>query len=101
MDKSVIGLILLLIIPLFFWYRVRSINRRKKSATVKCPNCGKDQRLPELQNYRCKYCETPVYFFNEHGKALANAAYYNCQACDARNFKGVITCTECGLANKQ
>ncbi|MFY0606967.1 MAG: hypothetical protein JXR10_09635 [Cyclobacteriaceae bacterium] len=88
-------------IPLFFWLRVRTINRRKKGATVRCPECQTDQRLEVLRNYTCRNCEAEVKFFNNNGDMIDHIPMYTCAACQAENFKGVLTCQACGLANPQ
>lgn len=90
---------LVLIIPLFFWLRVKAYNIRKKSVMVGCPLCGHNQRLRELKNYECQKCKEEVAFYNEDGSPNQTVEYYQCMACGAQNFKGVITCTACGLAN--
>ncbi len=88
-------------IPLFFWLRVRAINKRKKGATVRCPECGTDQRLKVLGNYTCLSCKAVVRFYNSNGDAIERIPMYFCVACQAENFKGVLTCHACGLANPQ
>ncbi len=100
MDNIWVIVTLMIVIPLFFWYRVRSINKIKKGVTVRCPNCSNDQRLDKLQNYSCAKCDHVILFYKEDGTATDSVSYYNCLACGAENFKGVITCTECGLANQ-
>ena len=100
MDNFWVIIILLVVIPLFFWYRVKSINKVKRGVTVRCPSCAHDQRLDKLQNYSCTKCEKQVVFYKEDGTTVDNLEMYKCLACGAINFKGVITCTECGLANQ-
>lgn len=99
---SIVKFVLIVIaIPLFFWLRVRTINKRKKGSSVRCPYCGLDQRLDLLANYDCKSCKKSVDFFDQEGTPLPDIRYYNCEACGERNFEGVITCTACGLANPE
>tara|TARA_Y100001949_G_scaffold168289_1_gene166846 strand:+ start:215 stop:439 length:225 start_codon:yes stop_codon:yes gene_type:complete len=69
---------------------VRSYNQRKSSVAVRCPHCNKDQRITEVGDYTCSGCDKEVRLSSET---------YQCKACGAVNYKGVITCTECGLAN--
>lgn len=95
----VIGL-LIVVIPLFFWMRVKAINKRKKGVTARCPYCEKDQRLSELGNYRCVACKEEVVFFDSDGTVKSDMVYYTCASCGERNFKGILTCTACGLANQ-
>lgn len=101
MENDNIWLIgfLILIIPVFFWLRVKAYNIRKKSVNVCCPSCGNNQRLPNLKNYRCRKCGYEVEFFTKNGTTSPTVKTYHCMACGAENFKGVITCTACGLAN--
>jgi DNA-directed RNA polymerase subunit RPC12/RpoP len=92
--------LMIVVIPLFFWMRVSSINKRKKGVTVRCPHCEKDQRLEKLRNYVCEKCDTSVAFFDEQGDPLKEITYYECMACQEKNFMGILTCTACGMANK-
>lgn len=100
MQGLLILVILLVVVPLFFWYRVKTINQRKNSVTVKCPHCNRDQRLSEVANYSCVKCNGYVVFFEEDGSPKKDAGSYKCRACGWVNFKGVVTCTGCGLANQ-
>lgn len=100
MDNLWVIGVLIVIVPLFFWYRVKSINKIKKGVTVRCPECHRDQRLDKLSNYTCTNCKSFIRYYTDEGTALDTVEYYKCLACGARNFKGVITCTECGLANQ-
>lgn len=101
MESIHVVFTLIVVVPLFFWYRVWAINKRKNSVTVECPHCGRDQRLAKLQNYNCVKCETRVVFFDERGEPLKTLEVYKCQACGTANFKGIITCVGCGLANRK
>lgn len=95
-----IGL-LLLVIPLFFWYRVRTFNKQKHTIAVKCRACGAIQRIGELANYTCKKCSSHIQFMDEQGVVLDSLAHYQCVACGQENPKGVLTCIGCGLANAE
>ena len=90
MQSYYLILVMIVVIPFFFWFRVRSYNKRKNSVAVRCPYCSKDQRISELEGYTCSGCNKDVKLGGET---------YLCKACGASNYKGVITCTECGLAN--
>lgn len=96
-----IAIVALLIIPLFFWLRVRTINKRKKMVDVRCKTCGMDIRLPEVQNFKCEECGSVNLFLDEDGKPLKMVRTYTCEACGSENFVGVLTCTACGKTNKE
>lgn len=100
-DHSwIILLVIFVVIPFFFWFRVRSINRRKELVTVRCPHCDTDQRLRKVQNYTCRKCGTPTRFFDDEGSPLNGVNTYQCEACGGENFMGVLTCTACGKGNQ-
>ena len=93
-------ILLLIIVPLSFWFRVRTINRRKSQVFLRCPKCHADQRLAILRNYHCKQCGDLVRFFDDEGTQLLGAETYQCEACDSTNFVGVVVCTVCGMGNQ-
>lgn len=99
MENFWVIALLIVVIPLFFWLRVKAYNLRKKSVSVRCPHCRKDQRLATLSNYTCKHCGQSVEFLDDDGTVKSTTAYYTCAACGEKNYIGVLTCTGCGLAN--
>jgi len=99
MDNTWLIIVMVALVPVFFWARVRRYNRGKKSVTARCPQCGSDNQLSEVQNYTCNQCGSSIVFFDEEGNVDASVEYYDCEACGEKNFVGILTCTGCGLAN--
>jgi hypothetical protein len=91
--------VLAVLLPLFFWLRVKSYNKRKNQVNARCPHCGTDQRIPAVENYECKNCNIEVRFFNDDGTVGEGTEFYTCDACGEENIVGILTCTGCGLAN--
>ncbi|MFY0600760.1 MAG: hypothetical protein JXR03_13890 [Cyclobacteriaceae bacterium] len=89
------SLLFLLIIPLFFWYRVTYINRRKNSVRSKCPNCDYIQRLESVHNYSCSKCNQEIVYVDEKGERLQSNTY-QCDTCGSTNLVGILACTQCG-----
>lgn len=92
---------LFLIIPVFFWLRVRAMNKRKKMVTARCKRCGTDVVLSKVENFKCQECGSVNLFLDEDGKPLSLVRTYRCEACREENFVGIVTCTGCGKANRE
>lgn len=99
METNYWPLVLIVIIPLFFWLRVKAMNMRREMVTARCAGCGEDQKLWRVMNFTCKHCSTDNRFLDDAGIPLASAATYECQACGEKNFVGILTCTACGKGN--
>lgn len=101
MDMEYLWLVIIaVIVPIFFWYRVREMNRRKEMVHTRCFHCHADQKLKKVMNYSCTECGKLNRFFDDEGIPMPSARRYDCLACGSENFVGILTCRSCGKANQ-
>lgn len=96
-----LAFVVVLIVPVFFWLRVRAMNRRKGMVTARCKRCGTDVYLKQVENFKCQECGSVNLFVDGDGKPLSLVRTYTCEACGEENFVGIVTCTACGKANRE
>ncbi len=94
------AIIFLVVIPLFFWSRIKYVNKRRDSVKSQCPNCKHIQRLDAIENYTCINCGTNVVYINELGARIDDDVY-NCSVCGTANLNGIVNCTICGKVREE
>ncbi len=83
------------VLPAFFWIRVKYLHKRRDSVKAVCQKCGFINRLPQIQNFHCMKCKELNVYRDESGNLLTSE-FYNCEACNHEVPEGIITCTYCG-----
>ncbi|MEP4532472.1 MAG: hypothetical protein ABJ004_05255 [Cyclobacteriaceae bacterium] len=99
-NYTLFSVLFLAIIPLFFWYRVRYVNKRRDSVKSKCSNCGYVERRDSIENYSCSKCGHHIIYLDESGERIQTNTY-NCSVCGTANLNGIVNCTICGKEREE
>ncbi len=80
-------LLVFVLLPLFFWYRVRYVKRRIDNVKSKCTSCGHIQRLAQVEDYDCRKCGYRIVYLDENGERRKDKIYI-CDGCGAEVVRG-------------